>query len=238
MSYANMDNVPTQTPGTSELLATDWNTYVQGNFDAIKFGHIVVADTAARTALGNVAEGVMVYQADNQKLYVNSDGITANWVEVHDLDSNSALPSGSLLNNFFTDWTSFTPTWQNITNAESNEGWYLRVGSVYWVHARFICSNITSVSGTIRMTLPNSALWSNNYPNITTTPTGFLPLGNAIFYDYSTPRQLAGVVTPDKVIDHYTGPNRIDVINAANPWTWASLDEINVSFMFVSNSVS
>lgn len=86
-----MDNVPTQTAGTSELLASDWNTYVRDNFDSIKFGHVVVADATARTNLGNVAEGVMVYQSDNNKVYVNSNGTTANWVEVADLDNTGAV---------------------------------------------------------------------------------------------------------------------------------------------------
>lgn len=91
MTYSNMDNVPTQTAGTSELLASDWNTYVRDNFDAIKYGHIVVADATAKTNLGNVAEGTMVYQSDNNKVYVNSNGTTANWVEVVDLDNTGGV---------------------------------------------------------------------------------------------------------------------------------------------------
>jgi len=31
LSYSNLDNVPTQIAGTSELLASDWNTYVKDN---------------------------------------------------------------------------------------------------------------------------------------------------------------------------------------------------------------
>lgn len=52
-------------------------------------GHRIVADNTAKTALGNVAEGFMVYQLDNNKLYVNSNGTTANWVEISDLDNAS-----------------------------------------------------------------------------------------------------------------------------------------------------
>lgn len=86
-----MDNVPTQTAGSSEILASDWNTYVQGNFDSIKFGHVVVADNAAKSAL-SVAEGTMVYQTDNQKVFVYSGSA---WVEVIDLDRAGALPETS-----------------------------------------------------------------------------------------------------------------------------------------------
>lgn len=84
MSYADLSGVPTQTPGVSELLASDWNTYVRDNFGSLKFGHLRVADDSERTALGSVAdEGTMVYQLDNQKLYVYNGG----WVEVSDLDN-------------------------------------------------------------------------------------------------------------------------------------------------------
>ena len=54
MTYNNMDNVPTQVSGSSSVLASDWNTYVRDNFDDIKAGHLTVADSTARTALGTV----------------------------------------------------------------------------------------------------------------------------------------------------------------------------------------
>jgi hypothetical protein len=86
-----MDGVPTQTAGTSEILASDWNTYVRDNFDSIKFGHVTVADNTAKSAL-SVAEGTMVYQLDNQKVFVYSGSA---WVEVADLDRTGALPETS-----------------------------------------------------------------------------------------------------------------------------------------------
>jgi microcystin-dependent protein len=85
VSYANMDGVPTQSEGVSEILASDWNTFVRDNFDSIKFGHVTVADDTAKSAL-NVAEGTMVYQLDNQKVFVYSGSA---WVEVADLDNAS-----------------------------------------------------------------------------------------------------------------------------------------------------
>lgn len=86
-SYSNLDGVPSQTAGSSGVIASDWNTYVRDNFDALKFGHLVVADSTARSALGAVGEGTMVYQSDNQKLYIYNAG----WVEVHDLDNAGGL---------------------------------------------------------------------------------------------------------------------------------------------------
>lgn len=62
MSYANLDNVPTQIAGTSELLASDWNVYVRDNFDALKYGHLVFADSSARNAgIGSPVAGIMVF---------------------------------------------------------------------------------------------------------------------------------------------------------------------------------
>jgi hypothetical protein len=85
MSYANMDAVPTQTAGTSELLATDWNTYVRDNFDSIKFGHVVCTSSTRPTG---IAEGTMIYETDTNKVLVY-DG--SGWVEVSDLDSTGAI---------------------------------------------------------------------------------------------------------------------------------------------------
>ena len=90
MSYANLDGVPTQTAGVSELLASDWNTYVRDNFSSLKYGHLRVANDSEKTALGSVAgEGTMVYQLDNQKLYVYNSG----WVEIADLDNTGGASS-------------------------------------------------------------------------------------------------------------------------------------------------
>ena len=77
MSYADLDGVPSQTAGVSSLLASDWNTYVRDNFDSIKFGHVVVADNTAKSAISAV-EGIMVYQSDVDTLFLYSGSA---WVE-------------------------------------------------------------------------------------------------------------------------------------------------------------
>ena len=77
LSYADLDGVPSQTAGTSSLLASDWNTYVRDNFDSIKFGHVVVADNTAKSAISAV-EGIMVYQSDVDTLFLYTGSA---WVE-------------------------------------------------------------------------------------------------------------------------------------------------------------
>jgi len=81
-----MNNVPTQSPGSSGLVADDWNTYVRDNFDAIKFGHVVCTSSTRPTG---VDEGTMIYESDTQKVLIYNAG----WVEIHDLDNTGAAPA-------------------------------------------------------------------------------------------------------------------------------------------------
>jgi hypothetical protein len=76
-----MDGVPTQTGGTSELLATDWNTYVRDNFDSIKFGHVVCTSSTRPTG---IAEGTMVYETDTNKVLVYNGSA---WVDTEEFRS-------------------------------------------------------------------------------------------------------------------------------------------------------
>jgi microcystin-dependent protein len=85
-----MDGVPTQTAGTSELLASDWNTYVRDNFDAIKFGHIVCTDSTRPTG---IAEGTMIYETNTNKVLVYSGNA---WIEINDLDNTGGVSDGAL----------------------------------------------------------------------------------------------------------------------------------------------
>lgn len=80
-----MDGVPTQTAGTSELLASDWNTYVRDNFDSIKFGHVVCTSSTRPTG---IAEGTMIYETDTNKVLVYNG---SSWKEISDLDSANGL---------------------------------------------------------------------------------------------------------------------------------------------------
>jgi microcystin-dependent protein len=86
MSYSTMNNVPTQSAGSSGVVASDWNTYVRDNFDAIKSGHVVCTSSTRPTG---VDEGTMIYESDTQKVLIYNAG----WVEVMDLDNTGAAPA-------------------------------------------------------------------------------------------------------------------------------------------------
>ena len=69
MSYADMGSIPTQTAGSSPILASDWNTYVKTNFNDIRAGHIV-STTAGRPSVS--IAGTMYYDTDTSKLMISN----------------------------------------------------------------------------------------------------------------------------------------------------------------------
>lgn len=89
--YDDLDNVPTQTAGTSPVLASDWNTYVRDNFDSLKFGHVVVASSSA---LPSAAEGTMAYVADTNKIFMFNGSA---WCEIFDLDNVASVSGAKVL---------------------------------------------------------------------------------------------------------------------------------------------
>jgi microcystin-dependent protein len=88
-SYTTLDNVPTQTAGTSPVLASDWNDYVRDNFDVIKYGHLLCTSGARPSA----ATGTMLFETDTSRLVVYNGSA---WVVVADL-TDSASVSGTLI---------------------------------------------------------------------------------------------------------------------------------------------
>jgi microcystin-dependent protein len=88
MTYANMASAPTQTSGSSPILASDWNTFVRDNFADIRAGH-VVCTSGTRPSSGLIA-GTMVFETDTGKIMVYTGSV---WVEVVNLGTVSAAPA-------------------------------------------------------------------------------------------------------------------------------------------------
>lgn len=151
-----MDNVASQVSGSSSVLAADWNTYVRDNFDDIKSGHIVVADSTARTALGAVAAGTMVFEAATNKLWV----YTTAWFELGNFTQNTAVASGGgPYSPFFTPVGMVTP----FASATAPTGWLLCDGS-----AKSTTTNpeYTALWGIIGTSFGGSGASSFNVPNL------------------------------------------------------------------------
>lgn len=88
MSYANLDGVPSQSPGVTEVLAEDWNTYVRDNFDTLKRGHVRVANEAGLSGL-TVAIGTMVFAEAEESLWVFASSGWVRAIGTNDLRDNS-----------------------------------------------------------------------------------------------------------------------------------------------------
>ena len=139
MSYANLDGVPSQSEGVSEVLASDWNTYVRDNFDSIKFGHVVCTSSTRPTG---VAEGTMIYETDTKKALVYNG---SSWVEVMDLDRAGALPEtspGHLIVADDTAKTALTPSEGMMVYQSDNNKVFVYSGSA-WVEV----SNLDNFGG-------------------------------------------------------------------------------------------
>jgi len=85
-----MDNIPTQTAGTSAILASDWNTYVRDNFDSLKFGHLLATEaTPSDTRPSGVAAGTMVFTTDTNTMWVYNGSSWVRAVNTASLQDNA-----------------------------------------------------------------------------------------------------------------------------------------------------
>lgn len=84
MTYANMASAPTQTAGSSPILASDWNTFVRDNWSDIRAGH-VVCTSSTRPSTGLIA-GTMVFETDTNKIMCYTGSA---WVELMNLGLGS-----------------------------------------------------------------------------------------------------------------------------------------------------
>jgi hypothetical protein len=124
-------------------------------------------------------------------------------------------------------WTSFTPTWVNVTVGNAtNQGKYCQIGKVVFVKINFIFGSTTSFTGSIQVTNPIAG---------TGTIGGFqsgiriLDAGTAFYQGF------CGVFTSvtEALIANVAGTYpALAVINATTPFTWATNDEIQFSYWY------
>lgn len=113
-------------------------------------------------------------------------------------------------------WTSFTPTWTNITigNGASTGAWK-QVGKTLSFRARFVLGNTSSVTGAVKVTLPNGQSAAD--PQVVTahyTDSGVGHYSGTAAYNSPTLLEL----------HHATG-----VVTTAVPFAWTTNDEILVT---------
>ena len=216
MSYANLDNVPTVVQGVTPVEASQWNTYVRDNFDALKAGHIVCTSGTRPTGLVAGDEGLMIFETDTNKFLV-WDG--AAWV--------SAINSGSL--NF--SWQTWAPVLRvNSTNVtlgtgSTSTGRYLKMGPI-------VFGEMYIEFGTSGVSVPSGGLM--DIEALPVAPSGqtnaVAPIGTVWGRDISNFGAAAiGVITANRnFYSNGTSPAWTNTV----PWTWETEDAIRATFAY------
>jgi len=131
-------------------------------------------------------------------------------------------------------WTSYTPTWTNLTvgNATQSAA-YMNAGKLYVVRFALTFGSDTSISGTIEFTLPNAVSVNADYDELAV-------LGGAVLQDTGTNSHLA-YIFPSSSTDARARILRLLVSgtsivgsgqNSTTPFTWTTNDRIAGQFMF------
>jgi hypothetical protein len=128
-------------------------------------------------------------------------------------------------------WTSFTPTWNNVTlgTGALNSGFYARVGRIVTGRVRLRLGTGGSVSGSVRFGYPVSAR----------SITAQTPVGEAVMLDASASRYYLGytaVINTTEIIVYARNTTDTYVFrsttSATLPMTWDVSDEIFASFTY------
>lgn len=187
------------------------------------YGATVVATSSDLPSASAGLEGLMFYVKDSNKVVVCSG---SSWVEVSDLDNTNAFSeAASDLNNFFSAWTSFTPTLSGGSWAAGNGTFstaYIKVGKLVVYRGRFVfgsttvkdASNGLSISVPVTMASTVGLVGSASY----------LDSGVANFMGLITPGSTT-TINPQAVTVSGSSVQHSGVVTN-NPFTWATNDEI------------
>lgn len=139
----------------------------------------------------------------------------------------------SLLTALETAWTTYAPTWTNLTIGNGTvTALYRRIGKLVIVRVSIVFGSTTSVSGSVRFTLPvTRAAYAGT--------AGLTPIGLARMLDASVPVAREGMITSETtttgtviVYDasgtYLTGA----ALSSTVPFTWTTGDEINCSLQY------
>jgi hypothetical protein len=126
-------------------------------------------------------------------------------------------------------WTSFTPTYLNLTVGNgTNTGKYLRIGNIVFVMTSFVFGSTSSMTGSpLRHYFPFTSATTNNSL-----------IGNAYLLDSGTMDYPGAIVQAgnDNVviysIDASTTYSRMGGISTTVPFTWATNDAIRLDYFY------
>jgi hypothetical protein len=189
------------------LNASEVNTYLMDQ--AVM---VFTSTTARDTALpaGTRSEGMVCYITNEDSIYVYNG--TA-WFVIA-----TAVGSGP---GYFGAWTGYTPTYTNLTAGNGTSAFtYVKFGNTVHVRGRFTFGSTSSVSGSISLSLPVTAVSGNFVPQVTVRAGGV---------DYAA--YMAGTTTTvalSAIGSAGTYANRVTT-SATIPGTWTNGDNITFS---------
>lgn len=133
-------------------------------------------------------------------------------------------------------WTSFTPTWTNITVGNGTQSHaYVAAGKLHIVRMEFILGSTSAMAAASpEFTLPNGVSMKAAYD-----PLAYL--GGAVYEDVSAAASYLGYVSPGASSNSVarlllwrsdgTYPS-VDTVVTTRPMTWATGDKIHATFIF------
>lgn len=158
-------------------------------------------------------DGMMIYETDTDRLAIWNG--TA-WTYV----------TGTK----FIEWTSFTPTWTNLTAGNATQSFaYSEHGNTMFIEGRMTLGSTSSVGTNPSFAIPNSR-----------TSTGFLLGGFLRLEDTGTQNYFGQLLISTVSIELYnlnvgaTYPT-LATMNSTTPHTWASTDVIHLGCSFRIN---
>jgi hypothetical protein len=125
-------------------------------------------------------------------------------------------------------WTSFTPTWANLTVGNGTvTAFQITIGKLHTYYINLVFGSTTSIAGHVK--IPNPVA-SAGYATIAS------PISKVICYDSSAAKQFEAYGetgdsgTRNNLLVSNTSGTYLDaeVVNATQPFTWATGDELRV----------
>jgi hypothetical protein len=124
-------------------------------------------------------------------------------------------------------WTSFTPTWTNVTVGNAtNNGRYCKIGKVVFVKINFNFGSTTSFTGAISF---NNPIVGTGGIHGYQSGIRLLDAGTQFYEGFAAVNE----TTTDILIGNVSGTYpTLTAVNATVPFTWTSTDEIQLSYWY------
>jgi len=124
-------------------------------------------------------------------------------------------------------WTSFTPSWSNVTVGNAtNEGKYCQIGKIIFIKINFVFGSTTSFSGSVIL---NNPIAGTGKLGGFQSGIRILDAGTAYYQGFCG----VGTTGTELLIANVSATYpTLAVINATQPFTWATNDEIQFSYWY------